>query len=75
MGIAAATPTTILGAGFSCGSTAFPQGPDGREQTRLLVDLCGACNSEKGDRTMEALIADLLAAQIRLEISYRRVSR
>ena len=49
-----------------------PQSKGGSDHPDNLQLLCGACNSKKGERTMEALIADLLAAQIRPETPYRR---
>ena len=49
-----------------------PQSRGGSDHPDNLQLLCGACNSKKGERTMEALIADLLAAQIRPETPYRR---
>ena len=49
-----------------------PQLKGGSDHPDNLQLLCGACNSKKGERTMEALIADLLAAQIRPETPYRR---
>ena len=49
-----------------------PQSKGGSDHPDNLQLLCGACNSKKGERTMEALIADLLAAQIRLDTPYRR---
>ena len=51
------------------------QSKGGSDHPDNLQLLCGACNSKKGERTMEALIADLLAAQIRPETPYRRTSR
>ena len=49
-----------------------PQSRGGSDHQDNLQLLCGACNSKKGERTMEALIADLLAAQIRPDTPYRR---
>ena len=52
-----------------------PQSKGGSDHPDNLQLLCGACNSKKGERTMEALIADLLAAQIRPETPQRRTRR
>ena len=52
-----------------------PQSKGGSDHPDNLQLLCGACNSKKGERTMEALIADLLAAQIRPETPHRRTRR
>ena len=52
-----------------------PQSKGGSDHPDNLQLLCGACNSKKGERTMETLIADLLAAGIRSETPYRRSSR
>ena len=52
-----------------------PQSHGGSDHLDNLQLLCGACNSKKGERTMETLIADLLAVGIRSETPYRRSSR
>ncbi len=52
-----------------------PQSKGGSDHPDNLQLLCGACNSKKGERTMEALIVDLLAAQIRPETPHRRTRR
>ena len=52
-----------------------PQSKGGSDHPDNLQLLCGACNSKKGERTMEALIADLLTAQIRPETPQRRTRR
>ena len=52
-----------------------PQSKGGSHHEANLQLLCGACNSKKGERTMEALIADLLAAGIRNGDTYRSIRR
>ena len=52
-----------------------PRSKGGNDHEGNLQLLCGACNSRKGARTMEALIADLMAAGIRNGDTYRSMSR
>ena len=52
-----------------------PQSKGGTDHESNLQLLCGACNSKKGNRNMEELIADLLAAGIRNGDTYRSIGK
>jgi len=52
-----------------------PQKKGGSDHLDNLQLLCGACNSKKGKRSMEELIADLLAAGIRNGDTYRSIGQ
>ena len=52
-----------------------PQSKGGSHHEQNLQLLCGACNSTKGERTMAALVADLLANGIRNGDTYRSTKR
>ena len=53
----------------------IPQKKGGSDHLDNLQLLCGACNSKKGKRSMEELIADLLAAGIRNGDTYRSIGQ